>query len=58
MHRDLLLYNVDVRNSITFLIETPRSQWGVDLCGSNNGYQEDVSKRDWTLCSEYNFFVL
>lgn len=57
MHRDWLLDNVDVRNSVTFLIETPRSEWGVDLCGFNNGYQEDVFKRDWTVCSEFNFLV-
>jgi hypothetical protein len=29
-------------------------EWYVVGCASKNRYEEDVSKRDWTMCSKYD----
>ena len=40
-------------NSVTSLELTPRFEGCVVRCGSKNGHQKDLFKRDWTACSSF-----
>ena len=44
---------VDVPNSVTSLYWTPIFEWYVVRCASKNGYQKNMFRRDWTMCSKY-----
>ena len=43
---------VDMPNSVIDLSQTPIFEWYVVRCDSKNGYQKNIFKRKWTLCSK------
>ena len=51
----MTLNMVDVSISVIDPNQTPTFEWYVIYrCGSKDGYQKDMFKRDWTTCSKYD----
>ena len=50
--KSMTLPKVDISNSLTCLNQTPSFKRYVVRCGSKNGCQRCVFKKDWTMCSK------
>ena len=53
-HCKVAINMVDVSISVIDPNQTPTFEWYVIRCGSKDGYQKDMFKRDWTTCSKYD----